>query len=76
MFEVGVEDIEARKDFNKSEEVFLHEEKTDLLEICDFSRGIEDGSREGESYKKIPSPKYVYEVRIFHVLASFYIKFV
>jgi hypothetical protein len=51
MFEVSVEKIVAGKDFNKSKKVFLYEDRTSLLGICDFSRGIEDGSREVESYK-------------------------
>jgi len=51
MFEIGVEEIATREDFNKFEEVFLHEDITSLLGICDFSRGIEDGSIEGKSYK-------------------------
>jgi hypothetical protein len=43
MFEVGVEEAAAKKDFNKYEEVFLHEDIIVLLGICDFSRGIDPG---------------------------------
>jgi hypothetical protein len=38
MFEVGVEEAATIKAFNKSEKVFLHEDKIGLLGICDFSR--------------------------------------
>jgi hypothetical protein len=51
MFEVGDEEDARGKDFNKYEEVFLYEDRTSLLGICDLSRRIEDGSREGKGYK-------------------------
>jgi hypothetical protein len=71
VFEVGIEEVATGETFDKSEEMFLHEDKLVYLGFVISQDGLKMDPEKVKAIKEWPSPRNIYEVRSFHGLKVF-----